>query len=373
MMPVALKTRPLRLSMLSARPLLAAAVFILLFCTTQFLPLRRVSAIVSTPSAPSPVTLPDPAVPSVAANTTPPHDARDPQVRARMLADMPPCANSGTRAPSFLLVFMGHSGSTALITSLAQHSSTDIVSLEPVDHGIYVNGSSSSTSLLALQYTHDLFAKGRATNKTVGFKIRPRHLQARPTDFSDLIRKADTRIIWNYRTNLFKQAVGDYAIHYKGDRSSYEGLKVDAEGNEEGKPSASRVDKFAIHDMDVLHKLLKSRVYGEDQVSRALHQISPDGCVLPVSYESYLRHPEATLERIHTFLGLNTAEMHPALRKKATSDSVCDVIENWREVCEAFFGCVQWRWMLDDFENGCSCSQLQPSRFKMNMKYCSLT
>lgn len=286
---------------------------------------------------------------------------------------MPSCAVSDTPAKNFLMVFMGHSGSTALMTSLAQHSATNIDSLEPVDHGAFVQGSKYDAALRALTYTMDLFANGTATRKIVGFKIRPRHLQLRPANFSKLIRLYDTRIIWSYRTNMLKQAIGDYAIHYKGDHAAYEGLKVDANGTATANPSTARAERFKIHDMDALHTLLKNRVSGDMQVARALHQISPDGCVLPISYESYLRRPELTLERVQTFLGLDTREMHPALRKKATSDSICDVVENWQELCQAFFGCVQWRWMLDDFENGCACSRLNPSSFKRSFKYCSIS
>lgn len=217
----------------------------------------------------------------------------------------------------------------------------------------------------------DYFANGTAMGKMVGFKIRPRHLQIRPANFSKLIHLYGTRIIWSYRTNMLKQAIGDYAIHYKGDNAAYEGLKVGLNGNVA--PDPSRAERFKIHDMGALHALLKSRVTGDMQVARALHQISPDGCVLPISYESYLRRPELTLERVQTFLGLDTGEMHPALRRKATGDSICDVVENWTELCEAFFGCVQWRWMLDDFENGCSCSSLNPSRFKASFKYCAIS
>lgn len=259
------------------------------------------------------------------------------------------------------------------MTSLQQHSATLITSLEPVDHGLYVQGSKDDAALRAANYTMNLFANGTAARKMVGFKIRPRHLQVRPAVFSNIIKLYDTRIIWSFRSNMLKQAIGDYAIHYKGDLTAYEGVKVDANGTALTKESERRPTRFKIHDMAALHALLKSRVEGDMKVARALHQISPDGCVLPISYENYLLQPELTLERVQTFLGLDTREMHPALRKKATGDSICDVVENWADLCEAFFGCVQWRWMLDDFENGCSCTSLRPSRFKASYKYCSVS
>lgn len=379
MLPPALKIRPVRLS-----PRTVLVLVVLLACslllTARVFPIHPPSVVVSYSTLPAqptqnlshPASLSRSPDPVQLVNGSAASDASD-LVRARLLEDMPPCARNGTPTSSFLIVFMGHSGSTALITSIAQHSATNITSFEPVDHGHYVTGSKYEAALRALQYTEALFANGSAMNMMVGFKIRPRHLQLRPSEFSSVIRKYKTRVIWNYRTNIIKQAIGDYAIHYKGDHAAYEGVKVDADGNPVKQSSASRARTFKIHDMQVFHQLLKNRVIGDESVSRALHQISPDGCILPVSYESYLQYPTLTMERIQAFLGLSTSEMHPALRQKATDDTICKVVENWAELCEAFFGCVQWRWMLDDFENGCACSSLYPSKFKSNMNFCSLT
>lgn len=169
---------------------------------------------------------------------------------------------------------------------------------------------------------------------------------------------------------MMKQAIGDYAIHYHGDKSAYEGLKLTANGTLSAGEKGNGA--IRIEHMDKLHELLLSRIRGDKQISDALRAISPDGCVLPVSYESYLRHPHLTLERVQKFLGMRTDEMHPALRAKANRDSICDLVENWAELCEAFFNCMPWRWMLDDYENGCSCSALSPSRFHASKKFCSI-
>jgi len=205
-------------------------------------------------------------------------------------------------------------------------------------------------------------------NKTAGFKIRPRNLHLRPRSFAKVVQMFDARIIWSYRTNVMKQAVGSYSIEYLGDKSAYEGLRVDSDGSALQK---NRSTRFRIHDMGALHELLKGRIKGDREVSAALQKISPE-CVLAVSYESFLRQPSLTLERVQRFLGLSMDEVHPPLRAKATKDSLCDVVENWEELCAAFFGCVQWRWMLDDFENGCSCSSLNPSTFNTTRKYCTM-
>lgn len=291
------------------------------------------------------------------------------QRRQQLLSSVPKCAQSG-RALTFLMVFMGHSGSTALMTSLQQHSQVHIDGFEPVDHGIYINRPSNEASLLALNYTVNFFSNATKLGKTAGFKIRPRQLLKRPLDFSRAFGLFRTRIVWSYRSNMMKQALGDYTIHIHGDKTAYEGLKLDENGT--AIDVAARKTRFRV-DPGKLHKLLKSRVAGDRQIAKALEVITPDHCVLPVSYESYLQMPELILERVQMFLGLDLKEMHPAQRAKATQDSICDLVENWDELCDAFFGCETWRWMLDDFENGCSCSALRPSKFGQYRKYCAMT
>lgn len=288
-------------------------------------------------------------------------------VHEKLLSDMPACATGW--APTFLMVFMGHSGTTAIMTSLQQHSQTHIPTFEPVDHGVYRSGKSSDHSLLALNYTDYFFRNATKLNLTAGFKIRPPNIMARPAEFARLVNTYGTRIIWSYRTNVFKQAISDYNIHYYGDTAGHEGVKIKDPSVE---THTTRNSTIRITSMTNLHKLLKSRIHGEKQVQDALRAIRPDGCVLPVSYESYLAHPDVTLKRVQQFLGLDTQEIHASLRGKANSDTICELVENWQEVCAAFFGCVQWRWMLDDFQNGCSCTSLNPSEFSDSKKFCSL-
>ncbi|KAI0560417.1 P-loop containing nucleoside triphosphate hydrolase [Gracilaria domingensis] len=285
--------------------------------------------------------------------------------RARLLAELPACATRG-RANTFLMFFMGHSGSTAIMTSLKQHSQTSIDGFEPVDHGQFRTGTHEENAEKALNYTSQYFRNASKHGLTSGFKIRPLHLTHLPQQFAALIRNHNTRIIWSYRSNMLKQAIGDYGI-YLGDRSAFEGIKVDP--NQAAPDRSNR--SIYIDDIPRLHRFMKSRVSGDKQVSAALKSVSKDHCVLPVSYESFLKDPELTMLRTQRFLGLNTDELHPSMRAKANPDTICDLVQNWEQLCEAFFGCVQWRWMLDDYENGCSCSSLRPSRF--GTKFCSIS
>eukprot|EP00178_Gracilaria_changii_P000304 TRINITY_DN1037_c0_g1_i6.p1 TRINITY_DN1037_c0_g1~~TRINITY_DN1037_c0_g1_i6.p1 ORF type:complete len:351 (+),score=43.63 TRINITY_DN1037_c0_g1_i6:329-1381(+) len=284
--------------------------------------------------------------------------------RARMLAELPACAAHG-RANTFLMLFMGHSGSTAIMTSLQQHSQTSIHGFEPVDHGEFRAGTTQENAKKALEYTSHFFHNASKHGLTSGFKIRPLHISKNPEGFAKLIRRYNTRIIWSYRSNMLKQAIGDYGI-YLGDRSAFEGIEI--------KPNQTAPDRsnrsIHIDSIERLHRFMKSRVAGDKQVAAALKAVSKDHCVLPVSYESFLKDPSLTVLRVQRFLGLDDSEIHQSTRAKANPDTICDLVQNWEQLCEAFFGCVQWRWMLDDFENGCSCSALRPSRF--GTKFCSI-
>lgn len=279
---------------------------------------------------------------------------------------VPKCGSTGL-AKTFLLVFMGHSGSTALMTSLQQHSKIDIDGFEPVDHGVFVEGPSAVSSLKALKHVLEKFENGTQRNKMVGFKVRPRHLLKRSKEFSDILRMFGTRIIWSYRSNVMKQALGDYAIKYQGALSAYEGIRLSANGTEIG--TRKRVSSSFKVDMGILHSLLKSRIEGDAQITKALNKLKLKGCILPIGYESYLKYPDATLKRVQAFLGLDDSEMHRSLRAKATGDRICELVENWDELCQTFYGCQNWRWMIDDFDNGCACTNLHPANF--NFTFCN--
>lgn len=273
------------------------------------------------------------------------------------MSKVPACAKNQAR--SFLLVFMGHSGSTAIMTELQQHSQMHITKLEPVDHGDL-----KRDSVLALEYADEFFKESRKLGKTGGFKVRPQHLLNNTAGWMALMKKHDTRIVWNYRQNVMKQSVGHWPIIHLGDTNAFEGLRV-------GDTKQKRIEKFRIHDMDAMNELLNQRLRGELSVQTAMQSIAQQQCVLPVSYESYQWHRDATMTGVQRFLGVNTTERHAPQRRKATKDNLCELVENWDELCDAFFACPQWRWMMEDLASGCTCKRLGGSAFgKARSRYC---
>lgn len=92
------------------------------------------------------------------------------------------------------------------------------------------------------------------------------------------------------------------------------------------------------------------------------------GCVREIPYEDYLYDRVEAMSDIMQFLGLRHEPTKPD-RFKATSDSMCEAIENWDEVCDKLYGCVLWQHMLEDVRNGCYCKM--SGGFPIS-KYCDI-
>lgn len=308
---------------------------------------------------------------SVVISRTSPNGPSTGMPERQVLNNLPNCSAGAGRAQTFLMIFQGHSGSTAIMSSLKQHSQTYITGYEPIDHPPFTNSTPREKGTAdALQYTEAFFQNGTRKNLTTGFKARPTHLLANPEAFHSLVKKYDTRVIWSYRGNILKQAIGDYRIHYYNDDHSYEGLRVDANGRV--RSPANRASSIRINDMHKLHAMVKLRANADRVLTTAVRRIARGDCILPVSYETYLKYPDLTLEHILSFLGLNSTERPAARRAKANRDSLCELVENFDEVCQAFFGCVEYRWMLDDIEQGCSCKPIQAPHINSTRQYCSV-
>lgn len=276
-------------------------------------------------------------------------------------------APPGSRAGSFLIVFMGHSGSTALLSELGQHSATHVSLPEPVDHEPYQRNTTA-----ALAYTREFFTAGRAKGLVPGFKIRPWHIEQDPDAWRALTEEFDTRLIWNFRVNVLKASVGEYTARYLNDTSVIEGLRP---GTEADRCSTGAGCRFAVRDMDFLHSLMRMFVSSDRRIAAAVEALQESGdgkprrCVLTAPYEEYLLSRRVVMRQVHTFLGLGDEDHRPN-RAKATNDSLCEAVTNWADVCNAFYGCVEWRWMFDDARNGCKCRGVETGG--RGKKYCSM-
>ncbi|KAI0560479.1 hypothetical protein FGB62_112g03 [Gracilaria domingensis] len=170
-----------------------------------------------------------------------------------------------SRAKSFLVVFMGHSGSTAFITELRTHSEFLVEKLEPVDHHEYHRDTD-----LAYEYAKELMDRGIAQGKIPGFKIRPYHILNKPELWKKFVKDYDCRVIWQYRENIMKQAIGEYRNRYLNDTSVVEGLST----NEKlCAPGSDQKCTFHIEDMKFLHNLMNAMSGSDELLASAVRTL----------------------------------------------------------------------------------------------------
>lgn len=276
-------------------------------------------------------------------------------------ADIPVCARQ-LRAESFVLLFVTHSGSTALLTALEKNrrirfAGTAANNHEPIDHAPQKSDHDG-----ALRQAERFFKDMRKRGIVGGLKMKPYHILARPTEWGALFDRYSTRIIWMFRGNLFKQAVGEYDIIVRGERIRFGGYKIDK--------TAHKKKRFSVDNMQALHKILLWRRGCNNDLERAVIASGEDRCILPMSYEAFSASPAVQIERAQKFLGL---EVMPGLtpgRRKVGKDSLCAMVSNWNDVCAAFYGCDEWRAMMEDTVNECSCPHVSgKSRLEWH-KFC---
>lgn len=267
---------------------------------------------------------------------------------SRLQQSVPECARNKGRAKTFLFVFMGHSGSTAMISELRSHPEVHIEASELVDHGEY-----AKNTTLALQHTREFFKRATKFGKTSGFKIRPAHITNKPQEWAALIREFDTRIVWQHRHNLLKQAVGEYSSKYLKDKASVEGLRSQEEVKNRCNTGVGC--SFKIENFHEFHRFLKDALHSDKAIAKAVNLLSKGrSCVHDLPYEDYLYDRKLSMKKLQDFLGLTNVDTKPE-RYKATGDNLCEVVTNWKELCDNFYACHVWRHMLDDLRNGCVC------------------
>lgn len=274
---------------------------------------------------------------------------------------MPGCASDGSRATSFIMVFMGHSGSSAILSELRSHPDVYVDVMELVDHQKTFNTTE------ALVMTRQFFEKGVRLGKVPGFKIRPHHILAEPTEFRKLFKDFNTRVIWQYRQNLFKASIGEYAVRYLNDDRSVEGLRQNL--SDDARCQHPNGCSFRVENITYLHQILKGKIFSHNLISKAIHEVGlsvastststelmekEQPCIRELPYEDYLYDRAETIRDIFKFLGLPWRATLPS-RFKATLDNLCKVVKNWDEVCRFFYPCIPWQQMLNDRRNQCFC------------------
>lgn len=267
-----------------------------------------------------------------------------------------------SRAKSFLIVFMGHSGSTAIATELREHGDFEIEELEPLDHGEFQHDTDK-----ALKKGRVMFEKAIANGKIPGFKLRPTHIRRNPEAWQAFTKEFDTRIVWQFREHVLKQAVGEYRKDFLNDSSATEGLRVSQVPCEAG---SGQLCRFKVENMVGLHKLMNEFTSNDELLSEAVRFLERDEDTTQLMYEEYLYRREETMRGLYDFLGVEHHNTTP-MRLKASPDNLCSLVSNYQELCDHFYHCQLWRPFLNDAINDCRCKP--PNRLRFNRDLCVRT
>ncbi|KAJ8907715.1 hypothetical protein NDN08_007821 [Rhodosorus marinus] len=262
--------------------------------------------------------------------------------------ELEPETQCAGRAKTFVLGFVGHSGSTALMSILAQNSRLFVPrNTEPL---ISMNFHAKESMLTSQLIFDKVLAEGRE-ELSPGFKVRPGNIRGGEDLWQGLIDKYDTRLVVNYRENPWMSAVGLFAIRARNDLSSQMGLKN--ETSEEHCELHPELCRFPIDDINLFSLLLwKSLDTREGTLEIARNLKWP--CLMYVKYEDFDKDMETEVNRIYDFLGV-PKEFREPLYHKALPRSPCQIISNYQEICTLFWGCGDFQPYIEDPENGCFC------------------
>jgi len=240
--------------------------------------------------------------------------------------------------------FTGHTGSTAFMSILKQHSELRVPALEPL-----CNREDK------LSYTQSFFhiAEGDGRHRVPGFKLRHADLMKFPDGFAELIQDRETRLITLVRENFFKAGLGLYTVRALMDNSAVMGRKVGVNSEDPcvRDPSLCR---FEVRNIKFLAYLVL-RYEAGTKVVRSIANAMPWSCELVVTYEEFLRDMRGTMTKVYDYLGVGQEERRPGLAK-VVNDNPCAVVSNYQEVCAKLWGCSAIRPFLEDPANNCFCA-----------------
>lgn len=266
----------------------------------------------------------------------------------RARKQIPTCVRAG-RARTFLMVFMSRSGSTAISQTMANQAGVSH-GFELLEERNVIPGDTAR----ALNETRAFFDAGIKAGRMPGYKIRSHYVLKDPAGWAALAAEYDTRIIWQYRKNVFKAAIGVYARVVLGDTTATSGIPKD-ELIAQDRCSMGVGCSFRIENFKEMHNILTNRIEQDMQIMQAVKAIDGERkCVFELPYEDYLYYQRETMQDLFAFLGVKAHNLE-TFRAKATADNLCKVIKNYDEICTTFYGCPVWQPYLDDFKNDCRC------------------
>lgn len=264
------------------------------------------------------------------------------------------------KAKSFLLGGVGHSGSTAVISSLYKHPELAVQRpYEPLRKYLKFDRAQRKAEAIFDEVTGRL-------GLTAGFKMRPTQTKGCIDKWAKMAQKYSTRFISLTRQNTFLTGIGLYNIRARNNTSVRMGLI--SMTSEEYCALNPDVCSFEIKDIGYLSFLMLNAERGVKQTEEVASTI-PWPCRLDLTYEEYESDPQSTMQRIYRFLGVTEMDLQPSVNK-ALPGSACKLLTNYQEVCAQLWACEQFQPFLEDARNGCFCEDKTRPRLE---KYCTFS
>jgi len=244
-------------------------------------------------------------------------------------------------AKSFLMGFMGHTGSTAAMSMLHKHTYLDVAwpLVEPMMNHNATTG---------CDWTRTFFEEPRTT--IPGFKLRPHKVLDDKERWTKLIDDYEVRFVRMIRENLFKAGIGLYSVRVLEDKAAVQGLMKGEEDHCQVHPESCYFD---VESIKLLAGLMHTVHEGNESVEKLAREMNWS-CVLDITYEELQGNGEKLMKRIENFLGI-PYEGHRPDFQKALGDNPCDVVLNYQDICGYFYNCPLFRPFVEDEEVGCVC------------------
>uniref|UniRef100_A0A7S3ELZ7 Protein-tyrosine sulfotransferase n=1 Tax=Rhodosorus marinus TaxID=101924 RepID=A0A7S3ELZ7_9RHOD len=263
------------------------------------------------------------------------------------------------KAESFILGFIGHSGSTALMSILEQHPELNIpFPYEPLL--VAVGKPQQSVEIARYLFEQNRLASERMAE---GFKVRPGNIRDGEELWEELVNEYQTRLVLNYRDNVFKSAIGLYSIRVRGDLSSQQGMRD--ETSEEHCEKHPELCRFEVTQFDQFAYVL-AKSYITRETTKGIAKMVDWPCIMTTRYEDFVLDPGSEMSKIYDFLGVQRMDLK-AKYNKALPDNPCELVSNYQELCRMFWGCEQYRDHLQDPANNCFCDSPPPPPYNTTL------
>ena len=111
-----------------------------------------------------------------------------------------------TRPHSWLVLFVGHAGSSAFVQQLGWHPDVLVTGFEPVENLGAASQLAYTRAAFEAAERHNALAN-RSSHRTAGFKMRAAHVRTHLAEWSELLVRHGTRLLVMYDENSLASAV----------------------------------------------------------------------------------------------------------------------------------------------------------------------